>query len=143
MSRSRKLGVLLLVLGLTTFCLSTALFITFLLHRPSMEVVAQWRQPAEIAYDGRGPYYLSVVESDLDWGSFPIHVERNYFIYVGRDSGEPSYGHMVKLSFHPYPDDLKTFLAKSQAHWTDQGVELSLASGHRLFVPSAMFTGGR
>lgn len=140
--RTKSKLVLKVILWLGgTFLL--ALVFVFLLHRPSMEVVHQWQQPNSITYDGQGPYYLSVVESDLDWQSFPLYVERNYFIYIGRDAGEPSYGHMVKFSFHPYPDDLKTFLSKAQTHWTDEGVELDLPSGHRLFIPVAMFTGGR
>ena len=120
-----------------------SLVIVFLLHRPSLEVVHQWKQPDEITYDQWGPYYMSVIESDLDWRGFPLYVERNYFIYVGRDSGKPSHGHMVKFSFHAFSDDLKTFLSKADAQWTDKGVELILPSGHRVFIPRDMFTGGR
>ncbi len=140
MPKTKKIGkILLYVLG--SFVL--ALVITFLLHLPSMKVVAQWKQPANTPYDDRGPYYMSVVESDLDWRSFPLHVERNYFIYVGRDTGTPSYGHMIKYSFHAYPDNIDQFLRKAKVQWTDEGVTLELQSGHRVFIPEAMFTGGR
>jgi len=77
---------LLYVLG--SFVL--ALVITYLLHRPSMKVIAQRKQPAETNYDGWGPYYLSVVQGDLDRSGFPFHVGRNYFLYLGRDAGTPS-----------------------------------------------------
>jgi len=136
----RKVRKFILWLGSSAML---ALVFVFLLSRPSLEVIHQWKQPAQITYDGLGPYYMSVVESDLDWSGFPLHVERNYFIYVGRDPGKPSYGHWVKFSFHTFPDDLKTFLSKADAQWTDQGVELILPSGHRLFIPKDMFTGGR
>jgi len=132
--------ILLYVLG--SFVL--ALVITFILHLPSHKVIAQWKQPAEIKYDGRGPYYMSVVEDDLDWRGFPLHIGRNYFIYLGRDAGTPSYGHMIKYSFHS--DDLDNpapFLSKAKVQWTAEGVLLELSSGHRLFVPKAMFIGGR
>lgn len=124
-----------------------ALVITFFMHRPSMKVIAQWKEPTEIKYDDLGPYYLSVVEDDIDWQAFPFHLGRNYFIYAGRDAGTPSYGHMIKYSFHPsYPDDpdnLEPFLARAIVTWTAHGVTLELPSGHRLFIPKAMFIGGR
>lgn len=141
MPKAKKIAkVLLYVLG--SFVL--ALMITFFLHRPSMTVITQWKQPADIKYDDRGPYYMSVVESDFDWSGFPVGVvERNHFIYLGRDAGKPSYGHMIKYSFHNAPDDLGAFLGKAQVKWTAEGVTLELSSGHRVFVPKAMFIGGR
>ena len=144
MSKAWKITkILLYVMG--SFVL--ALVITFLLHIPSHKVIAQWKQPTEIKYDGWGPYYVSVVEDDLDWRGFPLHVGRNYFIYLGRDAGTPSYGHWIKYSFHAsYPYDsnnLAAFLSKAKVQWTAEGVTLEPPSGHRLFVPKAMFIGGR
>ena len=140
MPKAKKIAkILLYILG----SLVLALVITFLLHRPSMKVVARWKQPTDITYDNRGPYYMSVVESDLDWRGFPLYVERNYVIYVGRDAGTPSYGHMIKYSFHAFSDDIEQFLREAKAQWTDKGVTLELPSGHRLFIPKAMFVGGR
>lgn len=124
-------------------CVRSGLDHRVVLHRPSLNVIHQWQQPSSLTYDNWGPYYLSVVESDLDWRGFPLHIERNYFIYVGRDSGKPSHGHIIKYSFHPFPDDLATFLSKAQTNWTDMGVELVLPSGHSLFIPKSMFIGGR
>ena len=131
--------ILLCVLGSCVL----ALIITFLLHLPSMKVVARWRQPAGIPYDNRGPYYMCVVARDLDWRGFPLHLERNYFIYLGRDEGTPSYGDMIKYSFHTSYESIEEFLEKAQVQWTPEGVTLALPSGHRLFVPEDMFTGGR
>lgn len=120
-----------------------ALIITFLLHRPSMKVIAQWKQPADITYDQWGPYYLSVVESDRDWRGFPLQVERNHLIYVGRDAGKPSYGHMLDFSFYPVSDSTEEFVKKSKVRWTPEGVTLATQTGHRVFIPKGMFTGGR
>ena len=120
-----------------------AFVILYFLHRPSLTVVAEWKQPAEIKYDGRGPYYMSVVETDLNWRGFPLYVDRHHIIYVGRESGTPTYGHMLEYSFYPFPDDLKDFLKKATVEWTAEGVNLTLPSGHKLFVPKRMFIGGR
>jgi hypothetical protein len=71
-------------------CLSflLALVITYLLHRPSMRVIAQWSKPSKVKYERAfDAYYLSVVEMDIDWRTFPFHIERNYLIYVGIDKG--------------------------------------------------------
>jgi hypothetical protein len=140
MGKARRITKILLYILGSCFM---ALVITFLLHRPSMKVLAQWKQPADITYDGWGPYYLSIVESDRDWRGFPLHVERNYFIYAGRDAGTPSHGHMIKYSFHANSDDIQQFLGKALARWATEGVTLELRSGHRLFIPKAMFIGGR
>jgi len=91
----------------------TAVLLYFL-HRPSLKVVATWKQPSDIKYDGLGPYYLSVVEDDIDWRAFPLFVQRSYFIYAGRDSGTPSYGHMIDFSFDPM-EDLPAFRAKRRS----------------------------
>ncbi len=113
------------------------------MHRQTLDVVYQWKQDPSIPYDGRGPYYLSIVETDTNWRGFPIHIETNHIIYVGRDSGKPGYGHMIDYSFHTWDSDLKTFLSKSTVNWSKEGVELQLESGHKLFIPEKMFTGGR
>ncbi|MDX2198609.1 MAG: hypothetical protein SF069_06515 [Phycisphaerae bacterium] len=141
----RPRRVLKTVLWLLTSLLMAAVLL-FFMHRASLKVVYQWCQPSGIAYDDWGPYYVSVVEADLDWRGFPIHVERNYFLYVGRDAGTPSHGHMIKFSFHPSSAnyyDLPGFLKRTDVQWTAEGVELRLESGHRLFVPKDMFVGGR
>ncbi len=143
MSRRSRIRITVILLAWLTTSLLSALVVVFLMHRASLDVVHQWKQPADITYDGGGPYYVSVVEGDLDWRGFPLHVERNHFIYAGRDAGKPSYGHMIDFSFHPFPDDLPTFLGKAQAHWMPEGVRLDLPSGHQLFIPKEMFTGGR
>jgi len=103
-----------------------ALVITFFLHRPSMKVVAQWKQPTGIPYDERGPYYMSVVEGDLNWDGFPLYVGRNYEIYVSWDESTPTYGHWIKYSFHPHHEEIEQFLSKADVQWTAEGVTLSL-----------------
>lgn len=120
-----------------------ALVLTFLMHRPSNEIKARWQQPASIKYDNFDPYYLSVVEGDVDWRYFPLSWQRHHHIYVGREKDAPDYGHYVDFSFHPGADDLESHLSKSKVEWSEEGVEFGEASGHRLFIPKRMFIGGR
>lgn len=129
------------------WCISSlvaALVMLYVLHRPSLNVIAQWAQPAELTYDDRGPYYVSVVERGTDWSGSPLYMEASHFIYAGREPGHPSYGHMINFSFYPsYEDDLPTFLQKTNIQWTAEGVQMEFQSGHRLFIPKDSFIGGR
>lgn len=113
------------------------------MNRYEMKVVCEWKQPDTIDYTSFGPYYLSVVSADIDWHGFPIHTERNYFIYVGRESGKPTYGHMIKFSFHPTGPNTEDFIKQSVVEWNDSGVIFTPQSGHQLFIPKDMFIGGR
>ncbi len=142
---SHKLKWLFKCLRQIVISLLLTMIIVFVLHWPSMEVIKQWKQPADMVYDNWDPYYISVVSTDIDWKTYPfnIGIERNYIIYVGRDSGKPSYGHMIKYSFHSGYKDLREFLNETEVNWLPEGVQLILASGHRLFIPKKMFIGGR
>jgi hypothetical protein len=129
------------VLAFGCAVLVTALLLLVLMHRKSRTLVAEWEQPSSIDYHSFGPYYLSVQRDDLNWASFPI--SRNYSIYVGRESGTPNYGHWVKYSFHPGNGDEVAHIKGSSVAWKEDGVTLQELSGHRLFIPKAMFVGGR
>lgn len=120
--------------------------IIVLLHRAPRSPVAEWKLPNSIDYHSYGPYFLSVLRDDLDWSGFPFNVSRNYSIYVGRESGTPTYGHVVKFSFHPGTEsnyDEESHIKRSSVNWTEDGVTFHELSGHRLFIPKAMFIGGR
>ena len=68
--------------------------------------------------------------------------DRNYAIYVGRESS-PSYGHWMKYPFTEDSDTISAKLSQATVEWTDDGVTLELATGHRIFVPKKSFIGGR
>ena len=114
----------------------------YALTRSSMRVVQTWKQAEDIHYD-EATYYLSVVEGEPDWHGFPVHVGRHYFVYVGRESGTPTYGHMVDFSFYPLSGDLDEDIRQSGVEWSAEGVRLKTVSGDELFVPKEMFMGGR
>jgi hypothetical protein len=113
------------------------------LHRPSLRVLASWPRSAD---DVPGEIRLSVVETDWDFRGFPLRLERNVIVHVGRDRGSPGYGHEVRYSFHPSVDDngaLDRHLHKCTVVWAPEGVTLAEPDGHRLFVPAAAYVGGR
>lgn len=119
-----------------------ALIVTHFLHRPSNRILARWKQPDVVNYKSYDPYYLSVLERDVNWTSFPLNWERHYKIYVGA-SETPAHGHFIEFSFHPGYDDLEAHLKKSTVEWSNAGVTFKEASGHTLFIPKEMFIGGR
>ena len=120
-----------------------ALVFTHFLHRPSNKIIGQWKQSELINYKSFDPYFLSVLERDVSWTSFPMNWERHYEIYVGKEIGVPGYGHFIEFSFHSGYDGLETHLKKSSVEWTEAGVIFKEASGHVLFIPKEMFIGGR
>jgi hypothetical protein len=118
--------------------------INFILHRSTNRVIAEWKQTSSVNYKSYDPYYLSVVEGKVEWSFFLPGWERHYYLYVGRSSGEPDYGHFVEFSFHPSGvDDLETHVRKSNIEWSETGVTFKESSGHTLFIPKEMFIGGR
>jgi hypothetical protein len=118
--------------------------LNFILHRSTNKVIAEWKQLGSVNYRSSDPYYLSVVEGNVDWSFFLPGWERHYYIYVGRASGQPAYGYYLEFSFHTRGiDDLETHVKKSNIEWSETGVTFKEASGPVLFIPKEMFIGGR
>ncbi|HHH76628.1 MAG TPA: hypothetical protein ENL03_06355 [Phycisphaerae bacterium] len=108
----------------------------------SGDVVYQWQQPKDVTYDRGGGFYLWIIESDMDLGI--LEFRHNYKICVGRIAKGSIYGHYIKYPFSaPSPKDFKESLSDAEVIWTPEGVELSLPSGHHIFIPADAFTGGR
>ncbi|MCL2700498.1 MAG: hypothetical protein FWE88_02260 [Phycisphaerae bacterium] len=63
MSKTAKMITVLLCFMLALY-VPTVLVVLFL-NMSSGKVVAQWQQPAEITYDGRGPYNVTIIEKDV------------------------------------------------------------------------------
>jgi hypothetical protein len=120
--------------AITAFWTAVALFV---LHRPSSRVLGSW------AGEGGG-YHLTVLETDWDYRGFPFTFERNVEVYVGRDAGQPTYGHFVKYSFtRPFGETLDQHVRTCTVTWAGGGVTLAEPDGHRLYVPGAAYRGGR
>lgn len=112
--------------------------------QPTDRVIQTWKQPDDIKYDSFGPYYLSVVEEGMDISRFPFSTKRRYYIYVGKDSGKPIYGHVIDYSFHPDTSDIYNIaqhIKKSDVVWSAEGVTFNEASGHKVFIPKSMLRG--
>ena len=106
------------------------------------KVVAQWKQPDDIKYDGYSPYYLSVYERDVT-GIPLIGYDRHYAIYVGKASGSPSYGHFIDFTFYSGYEDMVSTIKKTKVDWQPEGITMTMTSGHQLFIPQRCFTDGR
>ena len=104
------------------------------------KVIATWKQSDEINYSSFDPYYLSVVAVDRN---IPFNYSQSYFIYVGTDSEDPTYGHMIDYSFHPGTADTEYFIKQSKVEWSTDDVIFRPPSGHELKIPKQMFIGGR
>ncbi len=92
--------IVFIIGGLVTF------YGTWLYIHPTDKVVMTWKQPDEIKYNSVEPFYLSVIEDGIDIGRLPFSTEKKYYIYVGGDSGKPTYGHIISYSFHPDVNDI-------------------------------------
>ncbi len=129
----------LIVSGL--FWVPIAFLIAWVINRPSDRIVQQWRQPKDIDYRSFDPYTLSVIEGAVDWYKLPF--ARRHYLFVGRGSDAPDYGHYLDYRFTRGYGDTDAHIAKSTVEWKPDGITFVEASGHRLFIPKAMFVGGR
>jgi len=129
-----------LVIAIAAIALTAGMLIAW--SRPTRQVVWQSCQPDTISYDSYDPYCLAVVEGDVNWTFMPLTVMRHHFLFVGRGT-EIGYGHYVDYSPQFSAYDKAEYLAGVQLDWTVEGVTFIEPSGHRLFVPADMFTGGR
>jgi len=135
--------VLLGIIGMTNTCT------LFFAHGRSHKIVAQWKQPDDIKYDGYSPYYLSVIERKMSWNPLTGGFNRHYTIYTGKDDGLPGYGHFIDFSFYTaYGSDdnaydIPSVIKKADVEWQPEGITMMMSSGHKLFIPQRYFTGGR
>lgn len=112
------------------------------LQRPSFKVIKSWEQPDSINYNSFDPYFFNVVQDNVDLGHLPFSAPRNYFIYIGKESNEITYGHIKNYSFE-YNQNIFEYLNRCTVRWNEDGVLFQEPSGHRLFIPKNSFIGGR
>lgn len=144
MQKQTKFKFGFLIIGILLGFIITIFGVLYYIH-PTNRVIQTWKQSDDIKYDSFDPYYLSVVEGGMDISRFPFTIKRNYYIYVGRDSGKPIYGHFIDYSLHPNTSDIYNVtehIKKSNVIWSQEGVTFEEASGHKLFIPDSML-GGR
>ncbi|EYB66612.1 hypothetical protein DEIPH_ctg084orf0028 [Deinococcus phoenicis] len=101
---------------------------------PKNRIVARWDAPD-------GLYHALILDGgpNVMPGSF-----RRWRLYLGRDAGQPSYGHFVSLP--ELPDLYGETAAKwqeSHVNWTPAGVRFTFWTGHELFVPARAYQNGR
>lgn len=99
------------------------------------ERVQAWHQPDSVSYSEDGEHTVTVFHT-YTWGSVVGLGYDRYETTLGRDPGG-GYGHGVRVEF------TGASTRPRRVHWTDRGVTLYYAHGHRVFVPAGAFTGGR
>jgi hypothetical protein len=133
-TRARTAFAFFALLVILTAC-STAV----LLHqmtRPADRVVQTWQRPDSA-------YCLSVVEGDTDWrGVLFANTRQRYYLYAGRNCGQPGYGHFIDFTPASYLDS-ESLLKSATVSWASDGVTFALPVGHRLFIPRDAYEGGR
>jgi len=112
------------------------------LQRPKLRVIKSWKQSADISYGSFDPYFLNVVEDNIDLGHIPFTAPRNYFLYAGKESDKVTYGHAKNYSFE-YTSSIDKYLNECEVEWTSKGVTFKEPSGHSFFIPKKVFIGGR
>lgn len=133
-TRVRTILAFLVLLIILTACSTTVLLRQ--MTRPADRVIQTWRQPD-------GAYCLSVVEGDTDWrGMLFGNTRQRYSLYVGRNCGQPGYGHFIDFTPMGYLDTEDLF-KRSTVNWQADGVMFSFPVGHKLFIPKDAYEGGR
>lgn len=107
----------------------------------SDRVIKQWHQPGEVDYQSYDPYSLSVIEGAREWNFFSF--SRRHYLFIGRGTNAPSYGHYLDYTFHPGSEEIDAHIGRSSVEWTQEGLTFVEETGHRLFVPKDMYIGGR
>ena len=131
----------LVALGLISFALVVSALALFLATRPTLRLMWQECQPQAVQYDG-ATYCVSVLESSLDWRGFPLRVGRSYNLTVTQGT-QTDYGHLLDYRFTNSTEAIESYINRSATEWTAEGITFVEADGHRLFVPTAVFIGGR
>ena len=92
------------------------------------------RQPTSVRYEDDSVHYAGVIETR----SWVLGRHRTYELRIGRDPGL-SYGYFVRLGFGG-PEQRPVI---KTASWDREGVRVTFASGHEVFVPARHYLGGR
>jgi hypothetical protein len=140
MTRTRRLlpvCAFALALAVPLSC-ATTIWLNLSPHR----VVIELPQPPTPDYQSFGPYSIYVMDGPREWGT--LEWPRRHHLVVARSGfNPPEPGHMLDYTFHARGDDVNEHIRKSSTEWTPEGVTFVEATGHRLFIPKAMFVGGR
>lgn len=88
-------------------------------------------QPSSISYKSWDPYCVIFYEKQ---GIF----NKVYEIGVYKEKAKGDYGHSIIYDTL----DLKD-VRQTQINWTEEGIELTFDSGHKLTIPKKSFIGGR
>jgi hypothetical protein len=138
MLQSRRLLKVFAFVASVLLCAAACIFV---LTRSAQRELGHWTSPD-------GAYHLIAFEGELDWRGFPLGLSRHHYLYVGRDRQASGYGHRVtwdphSAMFDPGNADLGAYVRAYRVDWSGLGVTIEEGSGHRIFIPSRAYLGGR
>ena len=94
-------------------------------------------QPKGLSYQSGVLYELRVEEGPQKFNSLLSSLEDRYAIIdVGRKGDNFAYVHSMTF-------DITGGSEPSSVNWTNEGINLTYPSGHKLFIPKKAFIGGR
>jgi hypothetical protein len=114
-------GIMILIIGAQLFGFTLG-------HRK----IFQSCQGEYIKYNSFDPYCLSVIKQTRPLGS-------KYIILISRKDDD-NYGHV--LNYIPYPVNEED-ISKMRVIWSEEGIEITFSTGHKLYIPKDQFIGGR
>jgi hypothetical protein len=130
------------ILVWTLACVLVAGVALFLASRPADRILGRWSQPDSIEYSGGLRIHVRLIEREADLRGFPMYLGRKYYIFAGADSSA-TYGHLWPVDLYTTGGTVEAAASACTVEWSDSGFVFSTGSGHRVFVPQTMFTGGR
>lgn len=128
-----KRAIMSSVIGLVFACL-----LVFATSLRSGKVMRTFPKPSAVDYGA--DYTLAVVRADRIWN--PFDLSWRYEVSVGRTENVGVYGHVVPFAFGRI-ESIDAQLSHATVTWDDKGVTFGDALGQRLFIPKALFVGGR
>lgn len=72
--------------------------------------------------------------------------KKAYEIEISRVGNEGSYGHRFPIAFYyaaKDKEDMKKYIGTTHVQWNKEGVAIQTPVGHKIFIPSQSFLGGR
>lgn len=115
-------GFLILIIGAHVFGFTFA-----------NKTILQSCQGEYIKYNSFDPYCLSVIKQVRPLGN-------DYIILISR-KGDETYGHVINYIETNLISEEN--IKKMRVIWSNEGIELTFAAGHKLYIPKERFIGGR
>lgn len=122
------------VLAFVAFMAVYTLLVIFVTQVPSDKVLFRSDQPSSLKYSDEMPHRLVQYVGAKHW--LTLGDDHSTEIWISHPGEERVEGHVITF-------DCSGDSQIVRADWTPEGIDIEFAMGHKLFVPKAMFVGGR